>query len=335
MIVPVYHAEAWLRRCVDSLLAQTFRDFELILIDDGSTDGSGAICDEYACQEESGTQTCGGAGVQGCEKSEAIAVRVIHQPNGGVSAARNRGIEAACGEYLAFVDADDWVKPGYLEAFARETAKQPDLVVQGVVNPQKKIESLAATHLSSKEEIDRFLLPFHKSWLDCYPINKLFARRLIEKRQLRFDENVVLGEDYLFCTHYLMACSNLVVVPDANYSYEYNGGDKYSTAAMMSLIDINNRVLDEISPRLSAHDIAAYRSFDFKEALHALFYVYRREPSIQTKRGFLKKVKTEYGSVSLGDILSYQKPYPVIGTVVKLMPVCLSHRVLSFVTSKR
>ena len=99
VIVPVYKVEPYLRRCVDSILAQTFTDFELILVDDGSPDNSGAICDEYAQKD--------------------ARVHVIHQENGGLSAARNAGIDwvfaHSDSQWLTFVDSDDWVHPEYLE----------------------------------------------------------------------------------------------------------------------------------------------------------------------------------------------------------------------------
>lgn len=95
VIVPVYNAERWLRCCVDSILAQTFTDFELLLIDDGSKDNSGAICDEYALKDS--------------------RVRVLHKENSGVSSARNVGLDNALGEWIAFVDADDYINRDYLE----------------------------------------------------------------------------------------------------------------------------------------------------------------------------------------------------------------------------
>lgn len=91
VIVPVYNVEKYLHRCVDSILNQTYENLEILLVDDGSTDGSGAICDEYAQRDS--------------------RVRVIHKENGGLSSARNAGIDAAKGEYLAFVDSDDWIEP--------------------------------------------------------------------------------------------------------------------------------------------------------------------------------------------------------------------------------
>ena len=91
VIVPVYKAEAVLETCVASVLAQTFSDWELLLIDDGSPDGSGKLCDDYAAQDS--------------------RVRVFHKPNGGVSSARNLGMAEAVGDYILFIDADDWIAP--------------------------------------------------------------------------------------------------------------------------------------------------------------------------------------------------------------------------------
>ena len=99
VIVPVYNAEKYLPACLDSLLAQSLTDFELLLVDDGSRDASGAICDEYAVRDS--------------------RIRVFHIPNGGVSAARNLGLDHARGEFVVFVDADDRVMPDHLERFAR------------------------------------------------------------------------------------------------------------------------------------------------------------------------------------------------------------------------
>ena len=95
IIVPVYNVEPYLRQCLDSILAQTFTDWECILVDDGSKDGSGAICDEYA------------------EKDSRF--RVVHQENKGSSAARNEGLSLSKGIYLSFIDSDDWVENNYLE----------------------------------------------------------------------------------------------------------------------------------------------------------------------------------------------------------------------------
>ena len=108
VIVPVYNAEKTLRRCVDSILAQTFEDFELILINDGSKDQSGDICDEYAAKDS--------------------RVKTIHKTNGGVSSARNAGLRIAQGEYIAFIDSDDYIDNDYLLGFKHYDA---DLIISG------------------------------------------------------------------------------------------------------------------------------------------------------------------------------------------------------------
>ena len=115
IIIPVYRVEEYLEKCVDSILAQTCQDFELLLIDDGSPDGSGAICDRYAASHPN--QVC-----------------ALHQPNGGAGAARNRGIELAQGDYLLFVDGDDWLAPNLLEDLSASIAATPaDLYLFGAL----------------------------------------------------------------------------------------------------------------------------------------------------------------------------------------------------------
>lgn len=111
VIVPVYNVERYLPRCIDSILSQSFSDFELILVDDGSPDQCGAICDEYAVNDE--------------------RIRVIHQENGKISAARNAGLDAAQGEWIAFIDSDDWIHRDYLKILMSETSEDTDMVICG------------------------------------------------------------------------------------------------------------------------------------------------------------------------------------------------------------
>ena len=111
VIVPVYNVESYLARCVDSILTQTYQNLEVILVDDGSKDNSGVICDDYARRDS--------------------RVNVIHKENGGLSSARNAGIEAAGGEYLAFVDSDDWIEPDAYERLLSAMQKHAAKLVVG------------------------------------------------------------------------------------------------------------------------------------------------------------------------------------------------------------
>lgn len=187
VIVPVYKALPTLARCVKSVLAQTFADFELILVDDGSPDASGKLCDAFALADE--------------------RVRTIHQFNAGVSAARNAGLAAAGGQWVVFLDADDALAPCALEsALAAVRARPRHLVLWPFA------ESLPDLAAGTSIEGEAFP-PSAAGWLylDCrlsMPWNKLFERALIEKAPggpLRFDPAFSLGEDLLFCLDYCRA----------------------------------------------------------------------------------------------------------------------------------
>lgn len=118
VIVPVYNVERYLNQCIDSILAQTYKDFELILVDDGSKDKSGEICDEYVKKDS--------------------RIRVFHKKNGGVSSARNYGIDNAQGTYICFVDSDDWVDETYLEDMLKPG--DYDWIIQGIkINDKYRI----------------------------------------------------------------------------------------------------------------------------------------------------------------------------------------------------
>ena len=176
VIVPVYKAEHYLARCVDTLLAQTFDDFEVILVDDGSPDNSGAICDEYALKDK--------------------RVRVIHQPNAGVSMARQKGLDNARGEYVIHADPDDWVEPDMLkELYAKAKEEDADMVIcdfyahygEKVVYERQQPSSL--DHNTVLCELFKHL---HGS---CW--NKLVRRICFLKFDIHFSEGVSFCEDLL------------------------------------------------------------------------------------------------------------------------------------------
>lgn len=200
MIVPVYCMEPYLHRCVDSLTAQTHRNIEIILVDDGSTDLSGAICDEYAAADD--------------------RVRVVHQPNAGVSVARNVGIEAARGRWLAFVDPDDWVDAGlvsHLLGVAR--ASDADLAVCGLFRTSNLDTSGAllagsVRALSSTEALKLYTGPT-TSWMTS-PCGKLFRAELFEG--VRFPPGRRYEDE--FTTYRLVDAARRVAVSDAElYNY--------------------------------------------------------------------------------------------------------------------
>lgn len=204
VIVPIYKVEQYLSRCVSSILSQTFADFELLLIDDGSPDRCGEICDEWA--------------------SKDYRVRVFHQENSGVSVARNRGLDHATGKYVVFVDPDDWILPDYCLGLYNLQAAYSGrgLVIQGMLCRRTDGTSLPSLSLP-----DRYL-PFSsigKSFAEnniCemgYAVSKIYARSIIEKFSIRFDENIHCLEDLLFMYQYLLHCDYLVLNHMQNYVY--------------------------------------------------------------------------------------------------------------------
>ncbi len=205
IIVPVYKVEAYLRPCVDSILAQTFSDFDLILVDDGSPDNCGAICDEYATKES--------------------RVHVILQQNGGLSAARNAGIEAASGEYLTFVDSDDMIHPETMEKMLfilKETGAE--LCVCSLLNFRQETElHCADPHTLSYRSLDpvaacnRLYDPDGvKFTVAC---GKLYARRLFSS--LRFPVGM-LHEDEATTYQALYAANKVVELSNQLYFYRSN-----------------------------------------------------------------------------------------------------------------
>ena len=194
IVIPVYNAKTSLERCVDSWLCQTRKDLEIILVDDGSSDGSKELCDELA-KNHSGT-----------------CLRVIHQANSGVSAARNAGIRAAEGEFLLFTDSDDYVEPDYLEKMAAlQENSAADLVLCGyhhLYDGADIVKVPGETHVSTMAEFQQEFLELYKKSDLNMPWNKLYRKALAGV----FDTSLSLGEDLLFNLEYLSKCRRVAVL---------------------------------------------------------------------------------------------------------------------------
>lgn len=221
IVIPVYNAEQYLRDSLESILSQSFHDWELILVDDGSTDGSLQIIREFEIHDN----------------------RIISfsQDNGGPSKARNRGIDEAKGEYVYFMDADDWLEPTFLESFFCSTGNvNNDIVFQGFQReyPDGRSEKMFAmdsdTTTTSKEDIICKLYKEHVyGWAWC----KLFRREIINKYHLRYDESLNLWEDELFTTEYLKHAKTVRTVNNHLYHYRILQG---------SLMQTNNTYLKRL-----------------------------------------------------------------------------------------
>ena len=232
IIVPAYNCIESLECCVGSIRQQTYTNFELMLVDDGSTDGSGELCDKLAAED--------------------TRIRVIHKPNGGVSSARNAGIDAATGGYITFCDSDDYLEPDYLEALIQAAESNPDCghiwcCFQTVTGYQK--ENAAPNYTSAKSLLCYTLqdyMSLHEMWLDAEPWNKLYRTDIVQTAKIRFPEDLSLGEDWLFNLAYIDASANekIVVVTKPLYNYMRGNDESLDSKYRKDLLDIYRRLND-------------------------------------------------------------------------------------------
>ena len=234
VIVPVYKAEKYLSKCIDSILSQTYKEFELILIDDGSPDGCGKICDGYAEQDR--------------------RIKVIHKQNGGVSSARNAGIKESKGKYICFVDSDDYIESDYLELLVRTKEENPDFsnIWCGFCTVRDYKRSITGTFIASNsEQFSEYsvnnIMTLHEKWLDPMPWNKIFVRSIIVENKIKFPEDLTLGEDLIFNFEYL-DCTNkkIKVINKPLYDYIMNGKDSLDNKYYDDLLFIYERLNKEM-----------------------------------------------------------------------------------------
>lgn len=212
IIIPVYNVEKYIRECLDSILCQTFSDFEVLLIDDGSPDKSGDICDEYATKDP--------------------RFKVFHKPNGGVSSARNLGLENAQGEWVLFVDADDVIYNDCLEkCYNIATEDNLDLLqfkFDREINKRNPQNNITSEVLSSAD----FLNIRHNVCAAC----SFIKTSIIRDNSIRFNTNIKLAEDQLFILHAIKNSNRTKITNDVLYYYRPNEQSATNTAKVEAMI---------------------------------------------------------------------------------------------------
>lgn len=211
IIIPAYNAEKYLTSCLSSIEQQTYQNFEVIIIDDGSNDFTGDICDAFATKD--------------------TRFKVIHQKNLGVSIARNKGIKKARGEYIAFIDSDDKITPEYLSSFGLKN----DIEIQGHVIYENNIQrSVIYPKRKVQEDVAKVfcLGPFNSAvW------GKIFKTSIIKDNKIVFPVNLCFSEDTIFLLQYIKHCKTLAVFDAAEYIYIKHSGSltdkKYPINDMM------------------------------------------------------------------------------------------------------
>lgn len=239
VIIPVYNTGEKLRRCLDSIIAQEYSDFECIVVDDGSTDVSVAIIDEYAAKD--------------------VRFKAVHKINGGVSSARNYGLEIANGDWIVFVDSDDYLLPDHISSMMAAVSDDVDLVMTGFrfLHPDKTTEhGYNKARRIGKEAIKRFLLDseflrFQVPWDRAYR----------NKKNLTFDEKLSLGEDRLFCYNYLMNCKGVATIE--RITYVHDGTDETTLSYRTYPSGMNKHRLSVFKSAIS--NLKKHLSIDCKE----------------------------------------------------------------------
>lgn len=215
IIIPVYNADRCLSRCIKSILSQNLKNFELLLIDDGSTDKSGKICDEYAAKDK--------------------RVKVFHKENGGVSSARNLGLDNAKGKWITFIDSDDCI---YENIFNLISLHDEDLLIfnydidyNGIIQGGESIP-----HYYNSYPIKTILNKYIYIEILRTPWSKFFKRHLINT--LRFDTRITIGEDSLFVLQYLHKCKSFFIFKQKYYIWSKNNisfNDRYKLNAKQAV----------------------------------------------------------------------------------------------------
>lgn len=201
VVVPVYNVEKYIARCIESILNQTHENLELLLVDDGSPDRSGAICDEYAQKDN--------------------RIQVFHTPNGGVSRARNVGLDHASGEYLMFVDSDDWVEECHVEKLL--PIGDEDLVYGGTKLHRNAVlfdERKPSAYVATRDEWTQNYSDFLSRGLNIFFIHPCYRLSLIREHNLRFVTDIHCGEDGMFNVMFLKYCRKIRYSDTSTYCYE-------------------------------------------------------------------------------------------------------------------
>lgn len=225
VIVPVYNVEPYIRQCLDSVVNQTYKNLEIIIVDDGSPDNCGTICDEYAAQDE--------------------RIQVIHKVNEGLSAARNDALDRATGSWILFVDSDDWLELDLCEtAICAAQSDDVDILIYDLVkeniNSSKRIHAFPKDFTSEDPAVisgmqlsalNRYYTPYSAEWSQGFPWDKLFKSELVLKNRLGFATNVRANEDVIFALHAFQYAKKIGYISKPLYHYRQNQnsiGHKFS-----------------------------------------------------------------------------------------------------------
>ena len=276
IIIPVYNSERYLRQCIESVIAQTFEDWEAILVNDGSKDGSLAICQEYAAKDK--------------------RIKVIDKPNGGVSSARNKGLEIAQGDWITFMDSDDWLDADAFEVYYEAAQRTgADIVKTGyrwvrsnnvIYYPEFTIQD----EVISKDKSDILVL-LQKTEYHTFVCNMMVTSLIAKK--LRFDESTPWLEDQFFGYECLLRAGKITLLPKMVYNYRTHENGSLSTVSNPFHIAYSGRKDIEYKLRICNKKHTdfinqGWNTYHIWQA-HAIDMLYRNGYSYEERKLFYKK----------------------------------------------
>ena len=316
VVVPVYKTETFLRKCIDSILAQSFTDFELILVDDGSPDTCPAICDEYAGQSD--------------------RVRVIHKPNGGLVSARKAGLKAAVGQYVTYVDSDDWIADGFAAAAEIAGTYAPDVIALSAVKHKGGKQLLSQSEFQpglyqgdSLAKV-RASLPFGSRFASFSITpnvwSKWYRRELLEQWQFRVPEDITLGEDLAVSYPAIWEAESVYILDTAYYQYIFHENSmtkvKYGLDAELVKSD---RILSYLTELTEDETVGQYAGKQLNlYNLYLLLVAFEKELRGKSPTEFRKQIEKVAAVMKQHRQLADAVVFPVEMKTDYLLRLCLS-----------
>lgn len=226
VIIPVYNSEKYLKRCLDSVLGQTYVEIEIVIIDDGSTDQSRVICDDYARQNQ--------------------RIKVIHIPNGGVSNARNTGVRISKGSYICFIDSDDYIPSDYVKTLYMDLkSTQSDLSICGMdIEKESQVnnQDVGNREILLDSRYSKEFLDLNKTFLLYGPCNKIYKSCVIKDKGIFFDTSTSYGEDLIFNFLYLNHVKKISYTSATKYYYIKDNAASLSAVFRKDAIENEKRI---------------------------------------------------------------------------------------------
>lgn len=334
VIVPIYKVEKYLNKCIDSILKQTFQDFELILVDDGSPDKCPKICDEYAKKDK--------------------RVRVIHKENAGLVAARNTGIKEAKGDYICYVDGDDWISENLLQIVWSKAVSKYDVemvvysAVRQFTDTQEQIPKSVPEGLYNKDKLRSDVYPYmmydsRKPFCTglIFPVawNKIFKRDFLLNHYCQ-EERIRMGEDNAFVFECLYAAENVFFCDDILYIYNQLNVESMVHSYDPNRFDNNKLLTDYIERRIGKRDPIIDEQINAFKAYWLIMAVFhevksKRKITVASKHIRLKIKETEVlKGIKCDGLPKSAKMYLILLNMHLYIPALLAAKLITVIRGK-